>query len=284
MQNNADCLFPLEKRIHFREIDSTNKEARRLLNKRSVAELEGTVLTADFQSAGKGRVEDRRFYSPAGTGLYMSIILRPTDSLITSDLITPAAGVAVCRTIEKLSGQKTLIKWVNDIILDGKKVCGILTEGSLSPDGKIEALIIGIGVNIREPEEGFPDELRDIVTAVVPSSGKAGDYKNITTDSFLKELLDQLALVFDGIKTDETIAEYQRRSLVVGKRITVLAGNSTYIADVLEVTKQCHLIVRTVEESPDKKTDDAVTPEEKGVTASSEIRELLSGEVSLRLI
>ena len=279
MQNDAVRMFPPEKRIHFQEIDSTNNEARRLLNDRTVAELDGTVITAEYQTAGRGRVEGRQFYSPSGTGLYTSLILRPTDSLITPDLVTPAAGVAVCRTIEKLSGRKALIKWVNDVYLDGKKVCGILTEGTLSPEGRIDALIVGIGVNVREPADGFPPELRDIVTAILPASETAGaenaDMENttwgaaLTTDSFLSELLVQLQIVFNADSTDETIGEYQQRSLVVGKRVTVLAGNESYPADVLEVTKKCHLIVRPVDGN--------------GETASSETKELLSGEVSLKL-
>lgn len=109
------------KRIHFQETDSTNNEARRLFDSHSADELDGTVITASFQSAGKGRVEGRRFFSPAGTGLYMSLILKLTDSLIEPELITPAAGVAVCRTIEKLTGQQSQIKWVNDVFLNGKK-------------------------------------------------------------------------------------------------------------------------------------------------------------------
>lgn len=250
-------LFPESRRIHLKETDSTNNEAKKLLNERTVAELEGTVITAEYQTAGRGRVEGRRFFSPAGTGLYTSIIIRPTDSIIATDLITPAAGVAVCRTIEKLSGKKPQIKWVNDVFLEGKKVCGILAEGVLTPEGRIGAVVIGIGVNVREPDEGFPDELREIVTAV----------GELTVDCFLEELLFQLTKTLNASQTDETIAEYQERSLVVGKRVTVLGGNETYQAVVLEVTKKCHLIVQPVDEN--------------GKAASSE-RELLSGEVSLR--
>ena len=269
MRNDTACLFPPEKRIHFSEIDSTNNEARRLLNDRTVAELDGTVITADFQTAGRGRVEGRRFFSPAGTGLYVSLILRPTDSLITPELVTPAAGVAVCRTIEKLSGKHALIKWVNDIYLDGKKACGILTEGILSPEGGIEALIVGIGVNIREPADGFPEELQSIVTAINPVENRSSEGSGLTTDSFLSELLVQLETSFNSELTDEIIREYQERSLVVGKRVTVLAGNESYLADVLEVTKKCHLIVRPVDVN--------------GEAACIETRELLSGEVSLKL-
>lgn len=250
------------KRIHLEQTDSTNIEARRLFDSHSADELDGTVITAGSQSAGKGRVEGRRFFSPAGTGLYMSLILKLTDSLIEPELITPAAGVAVCRTIEKLTGQQPQIKWVNDVFLNGKKVCGILTEGILSPEGGIGAVIVGIGVNVREPESGFPEDLRDIVTAVVPQNGA------LTPDSFLEELLAQLSTAFEAARTEETVAAYQAHSLVVGKRVTVLAGNETYLADVLEVTKKCHLIVRPVDGN--------------GEAASSETRELLSGEVSLR--
>lgn len=310
MPDKAAVLFPADKRIHFTEIDSTNTEARRMLNDRPVADLDGTIITADFQSAGKGRVEGRRFFSPAGSGLYMSLIIRPTDCLITPDLITPAAGVAVCRTIEQLTGKHPQIKWVNDVYLEGKKVCGILTEGTLSPDGKIDALIVGIGVNLREAKGGFPEELRDVAGALLnadelydkktcplSNAEAAGDQLSesigagrvvLTTDSFLSELLVQIETAFNAAFTDETISEYQQRSLVVGRRVTVLAGNETYLADVLEVTKKCHLIVRPVESSLlNERQGDGysanVFSAEGDEAASSETRELLSGEVSLRL-
>lgn len=262
--SSSELLFPIEKHIHYKEIDSTNTEARRLLNDRPIAELEGTVITADYQSAGKGRIEGRKFFSPANAGLYMSVIIRPTDSLISTDLYTAAAGVAVCRTIEKLTNQKPGIKWVNDVFLNGKKVCGILAEGTLTPEGGIEAVILGIGVNLREAENGFPEELRTI-------AGTLSDNDNqslLTTDSFRAELLNQLSQALDSVNTEETIKAYQQLSLVVGKQVTVLAGNNTYMAKVLEVTKKCHLIVCPLDEN--------------GEMASSEKKELLSGEVSLK--
>lgn len=272
MQNSTDLfcnsksLFPPERHIHFKEIDSTNTEARRMLDNRPVAELEGTVITAEYQSSGKGRIEGRKFFSPANAGLYMSAILRPTDSMISVDLYTPAAGVAVCRTIEKLTGQKPGIKWVNDVFLEGKKVCGILAEGILSPSCGFEAVILGIGVNLHTAEGGFPEELKEIAGSL--SDGITDSDCKLTTDCFLKELLFQLSIVLDAKQSDETITAYQDYSLLIGKQVTVLAGNSTYQAKVLEVTKKCHLIVCPVDDN--------------GEAASSETRELLSGEVSLR--
>lgn len=125
---------------------------------------EWTVVVARHQSAGRGRL-NRKFYSPEGTGLYMSIILRPRIPPSQALKITAAAAVGVAETLESTFGVRPQIKWVNDILVEGKKVCGILTESRLSGTDLAFA-VLGIGINLAPPSGGFPEEIKDIAGAV----------------------------------------------------------------------------------------------------------------------
>ena len=126
-------------------VDSTNDEAKKIAARQKA---EGCVILAECQTRGKGR-QGRSFYSPRGTGIYMSLILDPSREQSRPALITTAAAVAVSEAIEEVTGKRTGIKWVNDVFADGKKVCGILTEGAF--DGQSERLkyaVLGIGINV----------------------------------------------------------------------------------------------------------------------------------------
>ena len=126
---------------------------------------EGTVLIAESQTAGKGRL-GRHFTSPPGTGIYFSLLLRPHCTAEKSLFITTTAAVAVCEAIEQVTGLNPQIKWVNDIYLNEKKVCGILTEASVDfENGGLNWAVLGIGINIAVPKEGFPEEIRSIAGA-----------------------------------------------------------------------------------------------------------------------
>ncbi|MBR6501944.1 MAG: biotin--[Clostridia bacterium] len=138
----------------FKKIDSTNIYAKTLA---SEGYKDGTVVVAREQTAGKGRL-GRTFFSKRG-GLYFSVILRPYKSLNDTVFITTAAAVAAARAIEKVSGKKCEIKWVNDIYINNKKVCGILTEGAITPDGSLDYAILGVGINLFAPKGGFPSNL-----------------------------------------------------------------------------------------------------------------------------
>lgn len=154
-------LAQLDLRV-FDEIDSTNLEAKRL----AMTGLSRCAVIADRQTAGRGRL-GRSFYSPPGCGIYTSLLLRPRpDQLADVTLLTTAAGVAVCRALEKAAGVQAEIKWVNDLYLNGKKICGILTEGVTDfESGMIESIVIGYGVNFRD-DAHLPEELRPIVGSV----------------------------------------------------------------------------------------------------------------------
>ena len=199
----------------------------------------------------------------------MSLLLQIDEKLLDTDLITPAAGVAVCRTIdffydEKGKKAKPKIKWVNDIYLNKKKVCGILTEGILNPkEGKISQVIIGIGVNLFEPKTGFPPEIENIAGFVFNKDF----FKNPeeTKYQFVEKLLENLEITLEKSQEKITMEEYKERSLVIGKTVTVITPQKQYAALVKDVTEKGHLIVEYEENGQIQQT------------------ELLSGEVSLKL-
>ena len=141
------------------QVDSTNSECRRLA---ASGAPDGTVVIADSQTAGRGR-RGRAFLSPPGQGLYLSVLWRPDCTPEALLPLTALAAVAVCRAVEHLSGGKPRIKWPNDLVLGGRKICGILTELSLEGEsGQVDCVVVGIGVNCRQREEDFPGELTSV--------------------------------------------------------------------------------------------------------------------------
>lgn len=143
----------------YQEITSTNDVLKKLAIEEQVPE--GTTLVSDYQTGGKGRL-GRSFFSPKGTGIYLSMLLRPEGSVIDNLILTAQAAVAVYRAVLKATGKQLSIKWVNDLYLSDRKVCGILSEGQASMEsGRLEYVIVGIGINLYEPENGFPEDIRD---------------------------------------------------------------------------------------------------------------------------
>lgn len=190
-------------------LDSTNNRAKQLALENA---SHGTTVIAMQQTAGKGRL-GRSFFSPR-EGIYLSIIIKPTFDLSKSVLVTAAASVAVAQAIESVCGRQAQIKWVNDVYLDGKKICGILTEGITDFEtGHIESLVIGIGVNTSVKD--FPDELRDTVGAV------DGEYSRA---ALAAEIISRTLKFAENIESREFIREYRDRSMVIGKNVTVYKG------------------------------------------------------------
>ena len=171
----------------------------------------GTLLVAEEQTAGRGR-HGRSFFSPAKTGLYMSVLLRPDGPVEELPVLTVAAAVAVCRTIERLTPCRPAIKWVNDIFLDGRKVAGILTEAvSDFESGMADCVIVGIGLNVRTPENRFPPDLRGIAGSL--AAGEVS--RNQLAAGIAAELLD----CADDLTGRAFLDDYRARSLVLGRRI-----------------------------------------------------------------
>lgn len=216
-------------------VDSTNS---RLREKANAGIPEGYAILAGQQTGGRGRL-GRHFYSPPDTGLYLSLLLRPTHLLPSEAVgITTMAAVAACRAIEEVSSRKAKIKWVNDIYLDGKKVCGILTEASIGLEsGSLDYAVVGVGFNVFLPEGGFPEEISQIAGAILPQPQE--DARNRLAAAFLKHFL---AIYRSG--GTGYAEEYRRRSLVIGKPIQVLSPAGARSAVALDVDNSCRLIVR----------------------------------------
>ena len=221
--------------IAHKTIDSTNLEAKRIVNEDPT--FEGVILSEE-QTKGRGRL-GRVFYSPSESGLYMSLVLRPVADLDNATLITTAAAVAVCQAIETLTGKKPQIKWVNDIFLDGRKVCGILTEGIMDMESRtIGTIILGIGLNFREPETDFPDEIQSI-------AGTLFDKKNaaVTRNQMVAEILNRFYLLYPDLVKRSYLDEYRKRCFVLGEQVTFPQGNETIEAKAIAIDNDGGLVV-----------------------------------------
>ena len=217
-------------------VDSTNALVREKANQGAP---EGLTVIANEQTKGRGR-SGRRFFSPGGTGIYMSILLRPTGfSANQAVRITTMAAVAICEALEEVADVEAKIKWVNDIFVDGKKVCGILTEGSFDMEsGMLEYAVLGVGINVYPPSGEFPQELEAVASAVFAEP--QNDMKNRIAAAFL----DRFMKYYKNQNHAEYTGKYQSRSLAVGKQVTVIAGEKTRQAFAYGVDDECHLLVR----------------------------------------
>lgn len=190
---------------------------------------EGTFLITDYQTAGRGR-RGRSFYSPAGTGLYMSLLLRPTFGLEQATFLTTACAVAAAEALETF-GISLGIKWVNDLYRGEQKVAGILTEAI---DGGI---VVGIGLNLYPPHGGFPEELSSIATSIFDA--EIPDLKNRLAaewaDRFWKEYLD--------LDPQHFLSRYRARSILTDRPVTVIRGEEEIAAIARSINDRCELIV-----------------------------------------
>lgn len=197
-------------------VDSTNNRLRDLaLN----GAPDGQVVIAGEQQNGRGR-RGRNFISPKGKGIYLSMLFQP-DSVPTGVMeITAWTAVAVCNAIETVCGIRPGIKWVNDLILNHKKICGILTEMSIeSESGYIQYIIIGIGVNVNETSKDFPKELRSLATSLSAETGNEYPLAQLAA-TIIKEL-DNLRSAWPDKKASY-LESYRKDNITIGKEITVI--------------------------------------------------------------
>ncbi len=195
-----------------------------------------TILIAANQTQGKGRA-GRSFFSPDQTGVYMSLLLRPEhcDAAQAAQFTTMAA-VAACKAIEEAAGCQALIKWVNDVYVNGRKVSGILTEASLDLErGTIDYAVLGIGFNAYEPAEGFPEDIKARAGAVFTEPEPDG--KNLLAASFINHFVKYYRGRIDHVE------EYRKRSFVIGKEIDVISGGKSVLAKALGIDRDCRLLV-----------------------------------------
>lgn len=247
MAENTDILSESSVRRHLGElsdrfdievmtsVDSTNNYLKK---KAAAGAKSGTVVICEHQSAGRGRM-NRVFFSPQSTGVYLSILLRPDLDAEDAMLITPMSAVAASMAIDAVSGIKSSIKWVNDVYIDGKKVCGILTEAGFDMEnGKMDYVIIGTGVNVFEPEGGFPDEIKDRAASVFKQ--QKFDIRN----RLAAEIIKNTAYFMDNFREKLFVEQYKSRSFIIGKTVTVIDKGENYEAEITGIDDFCRLIVK----------------------------------------
>lgn len=221
-------------KIRFKSVDSTNRIAMELAKNGA---KEGTLIIAKCQENGKGRL-GRSFCSPEG-GIYMSLILRPQFDHDECLLITAAAAVAVSIAAETVSGRPCQIKWVNDVYLDSKKVCGILTQGSFdSSQNKLDYCVLGVGINVCISPDDFSDDIKETATSIY-SHKVSNDVFDRITDLFS----ENFTAFYSDIKSPKILNEYRKRSFLDGKTVEYQRSGKKHIANVLGIDENFRLRV-----------------------------------------
>ncbi|WP_312643281.1 biotin--[acetyl-CoA-carboxylase] ligase [Hydrogenoanaerobacterium sp.] len=241
----------------YKTVDSTNTQLRTAAY---AGAPEGTVILADEQTAGKGRL-GRSFHSPKHNGIYMSVLLRPELPFDKIHFLTMLTAVCVVEAIHTVTGLSPQIKWVNDILLDGKKLCGILSEATVEGEsGKLNFVVVGIGVNVGSAQ-GFPSLQGNVAGALCDFSDN-----NFSRCALIAEILNNLEkYYYSYIKTQDSsafLASYRQALCLLGKTVTVVQGDKSYPATAVDLSPEGGLLVQTEDCS---------------------IAELTSGEVSIRI-
>ena len=217
----------------FNEVTSTNT----LLKEQGKIKNEWCTFIASSQTGGKGRL-GRSFYSPKGSGVYFSVLLKPNLEIEKSILITTAAAVAVTRSLENLGCKNSRIKWVNDIFVDNKKVCGILTESVVNTETKkLDFAVLGVGINLVKPKDDFPEEIKNIAGAVFGS-----ETENLK-ERFVAEFLNEFYKIYKDLSDNSFMETYREKSLCLNKEITVIKNDIEIKARAISIDNNARLEV-----------------------------------------
>ena len=223
----------------FDQLDSTNNYL-----KTQTQVPDGTAVTADSQTAGRGRM-DRSFQSPKGQGIYLSVLLRPQLPPDRLPPVTALAGVAGCAAVERVCGVRPGLKWPNDPVLCGKKLCGILTEMSLEAEtGRVQSLVLGIGINVGQQPEDFSPEVREVATSLLQVLGRPVSRPQLTA-ALLEELDRAYSALLAG-DLSEYQAAYRRDCVNLGKTVQLLpfGGGERETAQAVDIDEEFSLVVR----------------------------------------
>lgn len=234
----------------LKKVDSTNTYLKNAAEK---GEIDGSVIIAETQTEGKGRL-GRHFYSEKG-GLYMSILVRPNMPTERSLFITTGTAVAVSRAIEKICEKNVGIKWVNDIFLNGKKVCGILAEGASDFEtGRLQYAVVGIGINVTEPKGKFNKEIADIATAIYDKDEPYGIKNRLAA-----EILNQFSEIMKAPDDKTVIDEYRARSIIIGKEVNIIENGELKTVTVADIDDTAAIILKTDDGNIIKKTSGEIS-------------------------
>ncbi|GMO58401.1 MAG: biotin--[acetyl-CoA-carboxylase] ligase [Treponemataceae bacterium] len=264
----------LSKKIFvFDEVDSTNTVARDFAEK-TIADFGESgnadpfaVFIAERQKAGRGRL-GRSFFSPSGNGIYMSVLFFVPDfaALTAPGIYTCAAAVAVCEAIEACCGKICGIKWVNDVYLHEKKICGILTEGVTDASGTIRAVVCGIGINVYESD--FPDDIAQKAGALLQNAEKCDNERNDLCAALIAHLIRLFENIAVSANTAHIMHQYRKKSFLIGKKVFICS-----IADYAAAAHPLQALVTGIGEDGSLET----------LNEHGEKMIFQSGEVSLRL-
>ena len=253
IESLADTKWAGKNVVYYDEIDSTNNRAKEAGEKGTA---QGTLFVADMQVAGKGR-RGRVWKSPSGSSIYMTILLYPDMAPIKAPQLTLVMAIAVAEGIQKVTGLETKIKWPNDIVVNGKKICGILTEMSTEID-YINHVVIGVGINVNQ--DIFPEDIRSTATSLKMELGK-----KVKRSELIAAVMKSFETCYETFMKTEDLSGLQElyNSMLVNKdrEVKVLEPGNEYKAHALGINQTGELIVRTPE---------------------GEEKEIYAGEVSVR--
>ena len=242
MKDNICTLLPPGKPWgelihHFDTVESTNTLAKTMAAQGAPS---GTVIIADHQTVGRGRL-GRSFHSPAGSGIYMSVILRPNCPPDRLMHLTCAAAVAMCYAVENAVGLRPGIKWTNDLVFGRKKAGGILTELGFGPGGAVSYAIVGIGINCTQTAEDFPEDIRGIATSLAMVTGKPVDPAAVAAQMILA--MDNISRLLLDFK-DEILDSYRSDCITLGMDICVVrADGDIRYGKALDIDNEGALLV-----------------------------------------
>ena len=230
-QNLLDCYKNFDIKI-FDILSSTNDFAKELINSNTFKN--GTTIIANSQTEGRGRFA-RKFYSPANTGIYFSSILKVSLPIQDVSLITIISAIAVCKAITRHTNLKPKIKWINDIYLNNKKICGILVENiSNSTNLKSKGIVVGIGIN--SSTENFPKDIENKAGSIM--------YDKLSRNKLIAEIINNLFDLAKDVYDKKIIEEYKSLSLVLNKEITYTKNNKFFTATAIDINNNGNLIVK----------------------------------------
>ncbi|WP_273322026.1 biotin--[acetyl-CoA-carboxylase] ligase [Vallitalea guaymasensis] len=221
--------------INFDKLDSTNQQAKKLALEGA---SNGTVVIAEEQTAGKGR-RGKMWVSPPGTGIWMSVVLRPSVMPENASMLTLVAGLAVCKAVREITNLEASIKWPNDIVVNGKKICGLLTEMNSEIDF-INFVVVGIGINVNI--EKFPPELDNIATSLM-IEGNQSYQRKILVKRTLEIFEDYYKKYLETEDLTKIIEEYNEHCINIGRKVRVTGSKQDITGNVKCVTNKGELIV-----------------------------------------
>jgi BirA family transcriptional regulator, biotin operon repressor / biotin---[acetyl-CoA-carboxylase] ligase len=222
--------------VYFDETTSTNDVAFDLALGDAI---DGTLVIADSQTKGKGRL-DRKWFSPKGTSILASLILRPNMPLSHSGNIIMITTISIVQAIRHITNLNAMIKWPNDVIVNDRKVSGILVESKIERNSA-KFFVVGFGVNVNVPKDGFPEEILETATSLSIESKH-----EVSRIQLLQEILYQLELRYTKLTNDSTdfLQEWKSLSMTIGQRVKIERPNEIFFAGALDIDKNGALIIQ----------------------------------------